>query len=130
MATPAIAPVESCAPDSAVEDGGADVVGAPVGVVVADGAPPLVCCGPVLFPAGWRFTYAAQSGYFSVVSCKSMPVEPWEGLLEVLTLGAASGHSGAWQSEKSWPLTAGAQRTLYREFMKVSSVEASVSEKP
>lgn len=69
-------------------------------VAVAD--PPL----PVLFP-GPRFTYASQSG-----------------------LGAASGHSGAWQMEYNCPLIAGAQRTLYRELKNVLRVLASSLENP
>lgn len=62
---------------------------------------------PLLGAFGFKFVYASQSGF-----------------------GAARGHSSAKQMEYSWPLTSGAQRTLYLAFINVSRVSASSSENP
>lgn len=112
IAMPAIAPLLKVgleADESVTEEVGSVLEAVSDGVfeaaVLADGV--AVDVVPLLAAFGFKSLYASQSGF-----------------------GAASGQSSAKQMEYSWPLTAGAQRTLYRAFMNVSRVSASSSEKP
>lgn len=100
---PLLAVVEEAGLDVGwVEDEDVGVVEDVGGEVLLGAEPPVVLLSP-----GPIFTYASQSG-----------------------LGAASGHSVAWQREYSCPSMGGAQRTLYRAFRNVLKVLASSSEKP